>query len=117
MQLLLIQMLYHFADILRTLAGRDQQSVLCVDNHQILDPDHRHKLLRSMNIVALGVKRKDAITGNQVAVGRGCPGGMVLMQRSPGPKIVPAEIGWQADKYSNSVHPWPSAVPEPHSQR
>ena len=77
---LLVQILHHFAHILRVLAGSNQQGIVSLHHDQILYPDRSHEFPRSMHVVVLRVQGKDAVAGNHVAVRRPALGHVMLVQ-------------------------------------
>src|ERR1035437_3200600 len=51
LQLLLIQMLHHFADILGLVERGDEQRVIGLDNHQVAHSDQGNKLAGRVNVI------------------------------------------------------------------
>src|SRR6266404_6104394 len=97
MQLLLIQMLYHFADILRLIERGDEQSVFGLDNDQAAHADEGDKFVEHVNIIVLCVQGKSAGRRHLILTAAFCLRDVVLMQRGPGAKIVPSEVGGQTE--------------------
>src|SRR6202521_1900319 len=97
MELLLIQMLHHFADILRLVEGGNEQGVFGLDNHQVAHADQGDEFTEYVNIIVLGVQSKSAGRGHRIPTATFCLRYAVLMQRSPGTEVVPSEVGGQTD--------------------
>ena len=55
MQLLLVQILHYFADVLRLFARGDQQSVVGFHHDQIVYAERCDKFSGRVNVIALGV--------------------------------------------------------------
>src|SRR6266404_1662627 len=97
MQLLLIQMLYHFADILRLIECGDEQSVFGLDNHQVAHADQGDKFAEYVYIIVLRVQGKSAGRRHRIPTATFCLRYVVLMQRGPGTEVVPSEVGGQTE--------------------
>src|SRR5713101_2307798 len=97
MQLLLIQVLHHFADILRLVERGNEQCVFGLDNHQVAYADQRDKFAEHVNIIVLRVQGKSAGRRHRIPAATLCLRYVVLMQRSPGAKVVPSEVGGQTE--------------------
>src|ERR1700674_4798461 len=97
MQLFLIQMLHHFADILLLVERGDEQGVFGLDNHQVAHADQGDEFAEHVNIIVLRVQGKSAGRGRQIPAATFCLCYAVLMQRSPGAEVVPSEVGGQTE--------------------
>src|ERR1700731_1592999 len=95
-QLFLVKVLYYFADVLRSLASCDQQSILSVHHHQIAYPHGRHKFAWGVHIIALSVQNEVAGAGNEIVFPRASLCRVMLVQCRPRTQIVPTELSWQA---------------------
>src|SRR5215469_16745725 len=82
-QLLVVQVLHNFSDILRALARRDEQRILGLDHHHVVYSDRRHEFSRSMNIVPARVQNKAAHARNHIAILGDLLRRVMLMQRGP----------------------------------
>src|SRR5258708_6669184 len=97
MQLLFIQMLHHFADILRLVESGYEQGVVGLDNHQVAHADQGDEFVEHVNIIILRVQGKSAGRRHRIPAATVCLRYVVLMQRSPGAKVVPSEVGGQTE--------------------
>src|SRR6266404_5254215 len=97
MQLLLIQMLHHLADILRLVERGDEQRVFGLDNHQVTHADQGDKFAEYVNIIVLRVQGKSAGRRHRIPTTTFCLRYVVLMQRGPGAEVVPSEVGGQTE--------------------
>src|SRR6267143_6594558 len=91
MQLLLIQMLYHFADILRLVESGYEQGVVGLDNHQVAHADQGDEFAEHVNIIVLRVQGKSGGRGYRIPTATFCLCYVVLMQRGPGAEVVPSK--------------------------
>src|SRR3954454_11719649 len=96
-QLLFVQVLHHFADILRLRPCRNQECVFSFDDYQIVHPYNGYEFSRRVDVVAHRIQRKDAFPGYLVVINRTPLGNMVLVQCSPRTQVIPSEIGRQAE--------------------
>ena len=55
-QFFLVQIFHDFTNILRLIAGSDQQRVFGLNHDQVIYAKRRHKFARRMNVVPLGVE-------------------------------------------------------------
>src|SRR6202521_1375456 len=90
-QLFLVKVLYYFADVLRSLASCNQQSILSFHHHQIAYSHGRHKFTRSVHIIAPSIQNEVAGAGNEIVFPRATLGGVMLVQCRPRTQIVPTE--------------------------
>src|ERR1700738_2967755 len=97
MQLLLIQMLDHFADILRLVKRGDEQRIFGLDYHQVAHADQGDEFTEHVYIIVLRVQRKSASRGHRISTATFCFRYVLLMQRSPGAEVVPSEVGGQTE--------------------
>src|SRR5262245_23602249 len=85
-------MFYYFAYILRTIAGRDQQSIIGFYHHKVIHSDGGDKFSGRINVVSLGIKRERSLARNQVVFLRALLAGKVLVQSRPGTQVIPSEL-------------------------
>src|ERR1035438_9198462 len=69
-QLLFVQMLHHFTNVLCMLQRRDQQSVRGIDHHQAVHSYSSYKLGRSVHIIAFCVQNECARTADDISFNR-----------------------------------------------
>src|ERR1035438_314657 len=91
LELLFVEVLDHFAHVLRMFARGDQQRIVGFDHDQVFHPDDGDKLPLGVNEVSLRIQRKvlignydiSAIVLAQVAM---------FVKRGPGTQVVPSEV-------------------------
>src|SRR6185437_5939497 len=96
-QLLLVQVLHHFPDILGLIAGGDQESVFRFYYDQIVYAQRCDKFSGRVNVIAPGIQREPRFGGDQVVILWLAFGRMMIMQRGPRTQIIPSEICGKAD--------------------
>src|SRR5262249_17304740 len=85
-------MFYYFAHILRTIAGRDQQSIIGFYHHKVIHSDGGDKFSGRINVVSLGIKRERSLARNQVVFLRALLAGVMLVESRPGTQVIPSEL-------------------------
>ena len=93
-------MLHDLTNILSVLKSSNQQGIRSFYDYQIAHTHCRDKLARCVHIVAMGIQDEEARTINQVALRWIALRVMMLVQRGPGPQVVPSEIRRQAKDVS-----------------
>ena len=78
-QLLLIQILHHFAHVLRAFTRRDQQRIFGFHYDDVVHANHGHEFPRRVHVIPVRVRSEDALSRNQVAVSRGILGRTVFV--------------------------------------
>src|SRR5579872_1041026 len=91
-----VQIFHDFSHVLGMGTGGDEQCISSFDYDQIVHANGGHKFARRMNVVPLSVQGEGRIAGNNIVMHRTRFGRVMLMERSPGTEIVPAEISRQA---------------------
>ncbi len=66
LKLFVIQVLHHFADVLRLLARSDQQGIIGFDDHQVIHAHGCDKFPFGMNKVPLRVQREALLRLNYI---------------------------------------------------
>ncbi len=77
---------------------RNQQRILGIHNHQVLNADQRNEFLGTVDVVVPRFDREMAVGLGNVSIAVAEQPGLhlVLVERSPGTQIVPAELCRQA---------------------
>src|ERR1700730_7101736 len=98
-QLLLVQILHHFPNVLGLVSRGNQQSVFRLHYYQIVYPKGRHKFSWRVNVVSLSIEGEPSLSGNQVVILRTALAGVIPAHRGPPPKIIPPEIGGKENDF------------------